>query len=84
MLNNIAFIVLISSAIGIGVILYKKIPLLIKLSSEDIKNDIKKRDFYSFLKGKIKSKGLNNIVKENKAESFSDDYWQEIKKITKK
>ena len=41
MLNYIAIVILISSIIGIKIIIYRKIPLLIKLPIENKKNDIK-------------------------------------------
>ncbi|MDI6883191.1 MAG: hypothetical protein QMC93_01790 [Patescibacteria group bacterium] len=94
MLELAAKIILISSIVGMGVIVFQKIPVLNKLPLVKIKREEKKifsfpvfleevksrtKNFYSFLL----KRNLPNLKKRyfKKEESkLSADYWEKIKK----
>ena len=79
MLEIIAIVILIISIFGIGVILYQKIPFLLKLPFKKDKKDVKK-NFFFFSKNKIRKKSFSNITIEgNQEERFSSNYWQKVK-----
>ena len=80
MLEIIAIVILIISIFGIGVILYQKIPFLLKLPFKKDKKDVEKKTFSFFSKNKIRKKSFSNITIEgNQEERFSSNCWQKVK-----
>jgi len=113
MIELIALIIFFSSLAGMGVIVYRKIPLLLELP-ETPPSKFKRRDFLLKTKNSIPLKGVSieiflqkilskirilTLKTDNKTSSWleklrtrsqknkfnkDDNYWQEIKKSTKK
>lgn len=92
MLELIAKIILIGGLLGVGFMIFRKIPALRELAEVDIESFERKGEILSLSKisskttsflGELRSK-FKDLKKEKKEEekevNFSDDYWDKIRR----